>query len=106
MNNKIKKQVVTLIRVYTDDSHGHINKMLEQLHQRDDVSGTTIFRGVAGFGKHGHIHQSNLVDLSNHLPIVIELYHNNNQSEELINFIHEQISNAHIISWDVNLSFE
>ncbi|RKZ99134.1 MAG: hypothetical protein DRQ43_00515 [Gammaproteobacteria bacterium] len=106
MNNKIKKQLVTLIRVYTDDSHGHINKMLEQLHKRDDVSGTTIFRGVAGFGKLGHIHQSNLVDLSNHLPIVIELYHKNNQSEELINFIHEQISNAHIISWDVNLSFE
>ncbi|MCN4144740.1 MAG: DUF190 domain-containing protein [Thiohalomonas sp.] len=52
------------------------------------------------------IHQSNLLDLSSHLPIVIELYHQNNQSEDLINFIHEQISNAHIISWHVNLSFE
>ena len=106
MTSEIKKQVITLIRVYTDDSHGHINKMLDKLHARDDVIGATIFRGVAGFGKEGHIHQSRLLDLSSHLPIVIELYHKNNQTEELIDFIHEQISNAHIISWDVNLSFE
>ncbi|MDX2503002.1 MAG: DUF190 domain-containing protein [Gammaproteobacteria bacterium] len=106
MANQLKKQAVTLVRVYTDDSHGHISKMLDQLHDRGDVIGTTIFRGVAGFGVQGHIHQSTLVDLSAHLPIVIEFYHKSAKSQELINFIHEQISNAHIISWEVNLSFE
>lgn len=106
MKKNIQKQSVTLIRVYTDDSHGHISQMLEQLHTREDVKGVTIFRGVAGFGLQGHIHQSNLLDLSNQLPVVIELFHNSSQSDELINFLHEQISNAHIISWDVNLSFE
>lgn len=106
MANDITKQPVTLVRVYTDDSHGHISKTLDLLHERGDVIGTTIFRGVAGFGEQGHIHQSSLVDLSSHLPIVIEFYHKSDKSEELINFIHEQISNSHIISWEVNLSFE
>lgn len=105
MENKINKQVVTMVRVYTDDSHGHISTMLEQLHKRGDVIGTTIFRGIAGFGERG-IHQSSLLDLSGDLPIVVEFYHNSDKSEELINFVHEQISDAHIISWEVNLSFE
>lgn len=106
MSNQITKQPVTLVRVYTDDSKGHISSILQQLHKRGDVIGTTIFRGVAGFGQQGHIHQSNLLDLSGHLPIVIEFYHKSDKSDELIKFIHEQISNAHIISWEVNLSFE
>ena len=106
MENQIKKQAVTLVRVYTDDNNGHISMMLEQLHKRGDVIGTTIFRGIAGFGEQGHIHQSSLLDLSGHLPVVVEFYHKSEKSEELINFIHEQINNAHIISWEVNLSFE
>ncbi len=106
MENQIKKQSVTLVRVYTDDNNGHISTMLEQLHQRGDVIGTTIFRGIAGFGDQGHIHQSSLLDLSGHLPVVVEFYHKSEKSEELINFVHEQINNAHIISWEVNLSFE
>jgi len=105
MENKINKQAVTMVRVYTDDSHGHISTMLEQLHKRGDVIGTTIFRGIAGFGEQG-IHQSSLLDLSGDLPIVVEFYHNSDKSDELINFVHEQISDAHIISWEVNLSFE
>jgi len=106
VDNKIKKQKVTLVRVYTDDNKGHISTMLDKLHNRGDVIGTTIFRGVAGFGDQGRIHQSSLLDLSGHLPVVIEFYHKSDKSDELINFVHEQISNAHIISWDVNLSFE
>jgi PII-like signaling protein len=106
MASGIKTQSVTLVRVYTDDSQGHISKTLDRLHDRGDVIGTTIFRGVAGFGKQGHIHQTSLLDLSSHLPLVIEFYHKSDKSEELIQFIHEQISNAHIISWEVNLSFE
>lgn len=106
MASKITRQAVTLVRVYTDDSNGHISKMLDQLHGRGDVIGMTIFRGVAGFGGRGHIHQNTLLDLSGHLPVVIEFYHRSDKSDELITFIHDQINNAHIISWEVDLSFE
>ncbi|MCU7835388.1 MAG: DUF190 domain-containing protein [gamma proteobacterium symbiont of Taylorina sp.] len=106
MSNIIKKQQVTLVRVYTDDSKGHVSDILEHLQQRGDVIGTTIFRGIAGFGGHGHIHQTQLLDLSSNLPIVIEFYHKSEKSKELMSFIHQQIENAHIISWEVNLSFE
>lgn len=106
MDKKLNNQKVTLVRVYTDDNNGHITNTLEQLHQRGDVIGTTIFRGIAGFGDRGNIHLSSLLDLSGHLPVVIELYHKSDKSDELITFLHELIENAHIISWEVNLSFE
>lgn len=105
MPNQIEKQAVTLIRIYTDDSHGRISTMLDLLSQRDDVLGATIFRGVASFGAQG-VHKSSLLDLSGHLPVVIEFYHNKKNCQQLLEFIHEQISHAHIISWEVNLSFE
>ena len=108
---EIKKQKlvcekVTLVRVYTDDSNGHVSELLEGLHARGDVIGTTIFRGIAGFGGHGHIHEVKLLDLSSKLPIVIEFYHKSNKADELKAYIHQKIQNAHIISWEVDLSFE
>ena len=106
MSGSVNKQKVTLVRVYTDDSKGHISEALEQLHARGDVIGATIFRGISGFGGHGHIHEVSLLDLSSNLPIVIEFYHKSEQSEELMAFIHEKIEKAHIISWEVDLSFE
>lgn len=106
MTKQIKKQKVTLVRVYTDDSHDHINKTLEQLHDRGDVIGMTIFRGVAGFGEQGHIHETRLLELCSKLPVVIEFYHKSEKSDELIDFIHERIKGAHIVSWEVDLSFE
>ncbi len=105
MPHTLKKQAVTLVRVYTDDTHGHIGTMLDKLNARDDVIGATIFRGIAGFGAQG-IYKSSLLDLSGHLPIVVEFYHSSDKADEVIQFIHEQIKNAHIISWQVNLSFE
>ena len=106
MSNSRSNQTVTLVRVYTSDDHGHIHKVVESLHNRGDVIGTTLFRGIAGFGDEGHIHQSHLLDLSTSLPLIIEFYHKSEKSEELIHFMHEQIENAHIISWKVNLSYE
>ncbi len=105
MPTTLKKHAVTLVRVYTDDNHGHISTMLDKLNERDDVIGATIFRGVAGFGAQG-VHKSSLLDLSDHLPVVVEFYHNSDKTDDVIQFIHGLIENAHIISWEVNLSFE
>lgn len=36
------------------------------------VAGATVTKGIAGFGADHHMHSSNLVDISDHLPIKIE----------------------------------
>lgn len=106
MSNKIKKERVILVRVYTDEGDSNVSSILDKLHQRDDVVGATIFRGIAGFGDRGTVHKASLLDLSSELPIVIEFYHKEDSCDEVISFIHSEIRKAHIICWPVNLSFE
>jgi PII-like signaling protein len=106
MNNMIKQENVILVRVYTDEGDNNVSSILEKLRQREDVVGATIFRGIAGFGDRGTVHQASLLDLVSDLPIIIEFYHKEENCDDVINFIHAQIKNAHIICWPVNLSFE
>ena len=106
MSNEIKKENVILVRVYTDEGDSNVSSILEKLHQRTDVVGATIFRGIAGFGDRGIVHKASLLDLASDLPIVIEFYHKEETCSDVINFIHTEIKNAHIICWPVNLSFE
>ena len=106
MSNEIKKESVTLVRVYTDEGDSNVSSILKKLHQLDDVVGATIFRVIAGFGDRGTVHQASLLDIASDLPIVIEFYHKEDNCDAVIRFIHAEIKNAHIICWPVNLSFE
>lgn len=36
------------------------------------VSGATVFKGVAGFGAHHHLHTARILEISENLPIKIE----------------------------------
>lgn len=36
------------------------------------IAGATVTKGIAGFGADHHMHSSNLIDISDHLPIKIE----------------------------------
>src|SRR5205085_7896181 len=48
------------------------------------VSGATVLKGIAGFGADHHLHSSNLVDISDHLPLKIEFIETREKVEELI----------------------
>jgi PII-like signaling protein len=37
------------------------------------LAGTTVFKGIIGYGAHSVVHSARIVDLSSDLPIVIEL---------------------------------
>ncbi len=106
MSHEIQQESVILVRVYTDEGDTNVSSILKKLRQREDVVGATIFRGIAGFGDRGTVHQASLLDLASDLPIVIEFYHKAENCDDVINFVHREIRNAHIICWPVNLSFE
>ncbi len=37
------------------------------------IAGATVFRGVEGFGAHSRMHKSSILELSEDLPILIEI---------------------------------
>jgi PII-like signaling protein len=47
----------------------HILEMLKN----KKIAGATVFRGIAGFGKHSHVHTTSILQLSTYLPILIEI---------------------------------
>ena len=47
----------------------HILEMLKN----EGIAGATVFRGIAGFGKHSHFHTTFILQLSTDLPILIEI---------------------------------
>ncbi len=46
---------------------------LLRLFQREGLSGGTALRGIAGFGVHSALHTDRFLDLSDHLPTVVEV---------------------------------
>ncbi|HEU0052137.1 MAG TPA: DUF190 domain-containing protein, partial [Longimicrobium sp.] len=64
------------VRIYVgeDQKIGHrpADEALVALLRREGAQGVTVFRGVSGFGATGEIHVSHLVDVVQHLPLVVE----------------------------------
>ena len=102
---ELNKKNLTIVRVYTDDGKCDLDKILDILSKNKDISGLTVFRGIAGFGPNHKLHKVSFLELSAHLPLVIEFFHQTKGIERIINEMHQLIEQAHIVNWDVNLSF-
>jgi len=96
----------TLVRVYTLEGKCNLDSVLEQLFANTKITGLTVFRGIAGFGPHHHMHKASILELSNKLPLVIEFFHETDGLDGIIHEVHQLIEKAHIVHWQVDLSFE
>jgi uncharacterized protein len=70
---------VVVVRVYLKEAdHGRRRTLMEEilniLHDRHQVHGVVVFRGIAGFGSKGEVHAADILRLTVDLPIVIEFY--------------------------------
>ncbi|MBI4040483.1 MAG: DUF190 domain-containing protein [Deltaproteobacteria bacterium] len=66
-----------LMRIFIGESDRFENKPLYQylveLFKKEKMAGTTVLRGIAGFGAKSHLHTANILRLSSDLPIVVEV---------------------------------
>ena len=51
---------------------------------KNGVYGSTVFKGVAGFGSTHHIHSAHILEISDHLPIKIEILETREKIEALL----------------------
>ena len=63
--------------IYVDESDKHksrpVHEVVVELLFTNKVAGASVFRGMAGYGSHGHFHTSKLLELSTDLPVKIEV---------------------------------
>lgn len=85
-----------LVRIFIgefDKWHGRSlwSALLERLRQ-EGFAGATVFRGVAGFGGHSILHTSQILRLSEDLPIVIEVVDSQEHVDRLLPILDEMVN--------------
>lgn len=87
-----------LLRIFCGENDRYKGKQLFEaimyLAKEKELAGTTIIRGIEGFGARHHIHKSTLVELSSDLPIIIEIVDTEEKIETFLPQIDEMIEEA------------
>ena len=60
------------------------------------ISGATVLKGVAGFGADHHLHSSNLLEISDRLPLKIEFIETREKVDELFGRLEEMVGSGMI----------
>lgn len=95
---------ITVVRIYLTEGEGLLRRLLAKLHDEERVRGVTVFRGIAGFGRSGVMHSSQLLDLSLDLPIVIEFFDDPQKTESILDHLRELIAPGHIVCWSARVN--
>lgn len=76
------------IKFYLTESQRHEGKLLYEWllekAKRLGIPGGSVFRAVAGFGRHGHLHSDTFFELSGELPMQVEFVLDSAHAEKLI----------------------
>jgi PII-like signaling protein len=102
----MKQSEVTLVRIYCSEAGHQHQKIIDMLHQDHRVAGVTAFRGIAGFGKSGHIHEAGLLDISLDLPVIIEFFDRPDKVAGVLPLLNEMVGPGHIVSWSAQANLE
>lgn len=99
---------VTIVRIYLSEAdHGKRNNLMKEifaiLHDQHRVKGTTVFRGIAGFGQTGEVHAADLLRLMVDLPLVIEFFDTPETVEAALPLLKPLVPQGHIVSWPAAL---
>jgi PII-like signaling protein len=71
------------------------SSVLDYLFYRG-VSGATVLKGIAGFGADHHMHSSQVVEISDHLPLKIEFIETREKVDELLGKLEELVGSGMI----------
>ena len=84
-----------LARIFIGESdrwhHRPLSEALLERLRKDGFAGATVFHGVAGFGAHSVVHKASIVDLSEDLPVVIEVVDSEVQMARLEAIVDEMV---------------
>jgi PII-like signaling protein len=94
---------VTFVRIYLTEEKGKKHALIERLHDEEKVRGVTVFRGISGFGKSGHVHSSSLLDMSLDLPVIIEFFDEPGKAALILEHLSTVIEPGHMVSWSARL---
>ncbi|MCG7873315.1 MAG: DUF190 domain-containing protein [Candidatus Thiodiazotropha lotti] len=100
----MKQAEVTMVRVYITEGDHQLRKLLDFLHNEEQVRGVTAFRGIAGFGRSGRAHEASLLDISMDLPLVIEFFDSPDRVEKVLQDLNQWVEPGYVVSWPAQVN--
>jgi PII-like signaling protein len=96
-----------LVTIYVNNSdqwHGQpLYAAIVQLCKERGVAGATVTRCVEGFGSSGHLHTTRLMELTEHLPVRIEIVDIAERIEPLLAAVEPMIGEGLLTVADVHI---
>ena len=81
------------LRFYTYESRKHggalLYEWLLQFARGHGVQGGTAFRAIAGYGRHGRLHEQHFFELAGDVPVLVEFICSNEQADALLGALSE-----------------
>jgi PII-like signaling protein len=98
----------TVLRLYMHESrrfHGMLlyEWLLEQARKLG-IEGGSAFRAVAGYGRHGVMHEQKFFELAGELPVVTEFIVSDSDAERILALVRKETIDLVYVSWPVEYS--
>jgi PII-like signaling protein len=95
---------VTMVRIYLTEGETQLKTFLKRLRDWEKLRGVTVFRGITGFGDSGVIHGADIIDLSMHLPIVLEFFDTPEKIEAICEHLKDIVKPGHSVRWKAQVN--
>ena len=95
----MKLHEVTIVRIYLSEGETQLKNLMKRLRDWEKLRGLSVFRGISGYGESGVIHGADIVDLSMHLPIVVEFFDEDEIINNILEHLSDQIKPGHMLKW-------
>ena len=66
-----------------------ISEWILELATRHNLGGGSVFRAIAGFGRHGVLHHEEFFELADDLPVKVEFLLRESEAETLLELVRE-----------------
>ena len=93
------------LKFYVSEKQRHDGKMLYEWlleeAKRQGMPGGSVFRAIAGYGRHGHLHEETFFELAGELPLQIEFVLEADKAEHLLSSLRSQNLNLFYVRYPV-----
>lgn len=96
-----------LLRIYCTETlkiHGRpVYEIIIDEAYKHGIAGVTVLRGIAGYGSKRQLHTVKLLELSEDLPVIIEIIDSKNNLKKIIPFIKNNLQDHLVTTEDVKI---
>lgn len=105
----IHTQEGTLLRLFIGEADKHAGEPLHEwiIHKarENGLAGSTVLRGLEGFGAHSKIHTAKILMLSEELPLIVEIVDTKEKIEAFLPVVDAALSEGLATLEDVRIRF-